>query len=123
MIKKGKQSFDVCLGSQKLDNHMLHQSLTQLTYGKEITLEIVSKNNKSNEVMLILEYGMETVRLHAFVDQTVQDLKARVGRIFGCLPFQFDLMVKDQTLKEKDKISDLDIQNNAYVTIKRKFPM
>lgn len=73
--------------------------------------------------MLILEYGMETVRLHVFVEETVEDLKRRVGGMFGCLPSQFDLMIKDQSLKEKHKISDLNIKNNTTVTLKRKIPM
>lgn len=32
-------------------------------------------------------------------------------------------MAQDQILKEKDKISNLNIKNNTIVTIKRKIPM
>jgi len=73
--------------------------------------------------MLVVEYGMETIRLHVFGEESVNDLKRRVGGIFGCLPSQFDLMIKDETMMENAKIIDLGIKNNTTVTIKRKIPM
>jgi len=73
--------------------------------------------------MLVVQYGMETIKLHVFGEESVSDLKRRVGGIFSCLPFQFDLMIKNETIKQNAKIIDLDIKNNTILTIKRKIPM